>query len=188
MGDVSAGDITRWLAQIGGRDAAVNEALFEALYRELQRVARSHLRRETPGHTLSATGLVNEVYLRMAGQADARWKNRGHFLAVASQMMRRVLVNHALAKRAAKRDGERVNLTLGGLDELPGASDADVIRVHEALLAFETQDARAAKVVELRFFGGMEIDEIAEAMSLSPATVKRDWTFARSWLQRELAG
>ena len=123
----------------------------------------------------------------MAEQTRTHWKNRSHFLAVASTMMRRILVNHALAHRAAKRDAELVPITLSGLDELGAAPDRDLVAVHEALLAFETVDARAAKVVELRFFGGLENTEIAEALGLSLATVKRDWTAARAWLHRALA-
>lgn len=181
-------EVTQWLAQFDAADPAVAPRLFELLYDELRRMARSQLRRENPGHTLSATALTHEAWFRLSAQTRTQWKNRSHFLAVASTMMRRILVNHAQAHRAAKREAELVPLTLDGVEQIAGSPDRDVIAVHEALLAFETIDARAAQVVELRFFGGLEIDEIAELLGTSPATVKRDWTLARAWLHRELQG
>ncbi len=185
----SPAELTQWLAEVGDpSDPAVARRLFEALYDELRRLARSQLRREDPGHTLSATALTHEAWFRLAAQSRTPWKNRGHFLAVAATMMRRILVNHAEAHRAAKRDGDVVPLTLSGLEQLAGTPDRDVVAVHEALLAFEAVDARAAKVVELRFFGGLENEEVAEVLGLSLATVKRDWAIARAWLQRELGG
>jgi RNA polymerase sigma-70 factor, ECF subfamily len=181
-------EVTQWLAQIDASDPAVASRLFEMLYTELRRLARSHLRREDPGHTLSATALTHEAWFRLSTQTRTEWRNRGHFLAVASTMMRRILVNHAEARRAAKREAELVPLTLSGLEEIGVAPDRDVIAIHEVLLAFETIDPRAAKVVELRYFGGLEIEEIAEVQGTSPATVKRDWALARAWLRRELGG
>jgi RNA polymerase sigma factor (TIGR02999 family) len=181
-------EVTQWLSQLGAADPAVGTRLFELLYDDLRRMARGHLRKENPGHTLSATGLAHEAWFRMAEQTRTQWKNRSHFLAVASTMMRRILVNHELARRAQKRDAELVPVTLSGMEQLSNAPDRDIVAVHDALLAFETVDARAAKVVELRFFGGLENEEIAEAMGLSLATVKRDWTLARAWLQRALSG
>jgi RNA polymerase sigma factor (TIGR02999 family) len=181
-------EVTLWLAQFDAADAAVAPRLFELLYDELRRLARSQLRREDPGHTLSATALTHEAWFRLAAQTRTQWKNRAHFLAVAATMMRRILVNYAQAKRAAKREAERIDITLAGLEQLAGTPDRDVIAVHEALLAFEAVDARAARVVELRFFGGLEIEEIAELLGISPASVKRDWTLARAWLRRELSG
>jgi len=165
----------------------LSSQLFAMLYDELRRMARNHLRRENPGHTLSATGLAHEAWFRMADQTRTQWRNRNHFLAVASTMMRRILVNHELARRADKRDVELVPVTLSGLEQIGAAPDRDLVAVHEALLAFEEVDARAAKVVELRFFGGLENDEVALALGVSLATVKRDWAVARAWLHRELA-
>ena len=161
--------------------------LFEVLYDELRRVARMHLRRENPGHTLSATSLAHEAWFRMAEQTRTQWKNRSHYLAVASTMMRRILVNHELARRADKRDAELVPVTMSGLEQIGAPPDRDLVAVHEALLAFEEVDKRAAKVVELRFFGGLENEEVAEVLDVSLATVKRDWAVARAWLHRELA-
>jgi RNA polymerase sigma factor (TIGR02999 family) len=180
-------EFTQWLRQLGGATPTASSQLFELLYAELKRVARSHLRKENPGHTLSATGLAHEAWFRMAEQSRTPWQNRSHFLAVASTMMRRILVNHELARRANKRDVEMVAVTLSGMEQFSDTPDRDVVAVHEALLAFEAVDARAAKVVELRFFGGLENEEVAQALDVSLATVKRDWAVARAWLHRELA-
>jgi RNA polymerase sigma factor (TIGR02999 family) len=180
-------DVTQWLRQLGAANPQASSQLFEMLYDELRRMARGHLRRENPGHTLSPTSLAHEAWFRMAEQSRTQWQNRSHFLAVASTMMRRILVNHELARRADKRDAELVPVTMGGLEQLGAPPDRDLVAVHEALLAFETVDVRAAKVVELRFFGGLENEEVAEALGISLATVKRDWTVARAWLHRELA-
>ncbi len=186
--DLDDPSLTQWLAQFDGPDPAAGQRLFEALYDELRRLARSHLRHENPGHTLSATALTHEAWFRLAEQTRTQWRNRGHFLAVASTMMRRILVNHAEARRADKRQAEVAHLSLSGLDEIALPVDPDVLAVHESLLAFEAMDPRAAKIVELRFFGGLEIDEIGEVLGISPATVKRDWTLARAWLHRDLSG
>jgi len=182
-----AAEITQWLQQQPADAPAAGNALFAALYDELRRMARSHLRREDAGHTLSATALSHEAWFRLAEQTRTAWRNRGHFLAVASMMMRRILVNHELARRAAKRDAELLPLTLGGLEQLALPPDRDVVAVHEALLALAATDARAAQVVELRFFGGLENEEVAEVLGISLATVKRDWALARAWLHRELS-
>lgn len=158
------------------------------LYDELYRLARSHMRREAAGHTLSATGLVHEAWFRLAAHTRTTWADRGHFLAVASTVMRRILVDHALAQRADKRSAELQPLSTTLLEQQPAAPDPDVLAVHEALLAFEAVDARAARVVELKFFGGLEVEEIAQVLQVSTATVKRDWALARAWLRRELGG
>ena len=186
-------DITLWLSELDADDLApgapaVASQLFAALYGELKRNASAQMRSEYAGHTLSATALTHEAWFRLAEQTRTRWKDRNHFLAVASLMMRRILVNHALARQAAKRDAALVALTLTEAQQVAAPVDTDVLRVHEALLAFEQQDARAARVVELKFFGGLELEEIAEALGLSRTTVKRDWALARAWLHRELGG
>ena len=180
--------VTQWLASLDAPDPLAANRLFELLYDELRRLARQRLRREAQEHTLSATGLAHEAWFRLAEQSRTQWRNRSHFLAVASTMMRRILVNHALARRAAKRDAERVTMTVSGLEQIGVAPDRDLVAVHEALLAFEPVDPRAARVVELRFFGGLENEEIAAVLGVSLATVKRDWTLARAWLHRELSG
>lgn len=183
-------EVTAWLAQLGtdAGGAQAQQQVYALLYGQLHRAARGHMRRESPDHTLGPTALVHEAWFRMADQTRTEWRNRSHFMAVASTMMRRILVDHALARRANKRAAalEPISTTL--LDRHGQALDHDVVSVHEALLALQSHDPRAAKVVELKFFGGLEIDEIAQAMQISSATVKRDWTLARAWLRRELGG
>jgi RNA polymerase sigma factor (TIGR02999 family) len=187
MSGTDPSDVTQWLQQLGDANPKASSQLFELLYDDLRRMARNHLRKENPGHTLSATSLAHEAWFRMAEQTRTQWKNRSHYLAVASTMMRRILVNHELARRADKRDAELVPVTMGGLEQIGAPPDRDLVAVHEALLAFEEVDKRAAKVVELRFFGGLENEEVAEVLDVSLATVKRDWAVARAWLHRELA-
>lgn len=182
------GQVTQWLSALDVIEPQTANRLFELLYDDLRRLARGHMRRENPAHTLSATALAHEAWFRLAEQTRTQWKNRNHFMAVASTMMRRILVNHELARRAVKRDVDLVAVTLSGMELLGAAPDRDLVAVHEALLAFETIDTRAAKVVELRFFGGLENEEIADALGISLATVKRDWALARAWLHRELGG
>ena len=185
-------DLTLWLQQLDAQPADaghpnVNQ-LFAALYGELKRQATAHMRHEPAGHTLSATALAHEAWFRLSAQTRTEWASRSHFLGMASIMMRRILVNHAVARRAAKRDVPLVSLTLTEAQQVGGDAPREVVQVHEALLAFEQLDPRAAKVVELKFFGGLETEEIAELMGLSTATVKRDWALARAWLHRALQG
>lgn len=191
-------DITEWLndlaplaqadaPEVASTDAArVSSDLFVWLYAELHRVARNHMHRENAGHTLSATALTHETWFQMTAQTRTQWQSRSHFLAVASTAMRRILVKHARAKRADKRYALRVSLTAA--EHVPSNPlGEDVVAIHETLEAFERIDMRAAQVVELKFFGGMENMEVAEALGISVATVKRDWGLARAWLLRELA-
>lgn len=184
----TAANVTHWLQQMADDVPGAAHGVYEVLYKELHRLARSHMRREAIEHTLGATALLHEAWLRLNEQNRTQWQNRGHFMAVASTMMRRILVDHAVAKRAAKRHAALEPLSTTLLDQQGQAPDRDVVAVHEALLAFEAVDERAAKVVELRFFGGLELEEIANALDVSVATVKRDWTLARAWLRRELEG
>lgn len=184
---VAAANVTHWLQQMADDVPGAAHGVYEVLYKELHRLARSHMRREAIEHTLGATALLHEAWLRLNEQNRTQWQNRGHFMAVASTMMRRILVDHAVAKRAAKRHAALEPLSTTLLDQQGPAPDRDVVAVHEALLAFEAVDERAAKVVELRFFGGLELEEIALALNISVATVKRDWTVARAWLRRELS-
>ena len=183
-------DITGWLSSVGAHGAPhgaeVGKELFQWLYEDLLRMARAQMRKEHAAHTLSATALTHEAWSRMNEQTRTQWANRSHFLAVASTVMRRILVHHAVAKQAQKRDADLVSLTLA--EHQPSESiGSDLVAVHEALLAFEAIDARAARVVELKFFGGMENTEIADALDISLATVKREWSVARAWLLRELS-
>ncbi len=179
-------DVTAWLQHLDQGEAPAANPLFTALYGELKRQATLQMRKESAGHTLSATALTHEAWFRLAEQTRTQWQSRSHFLGMASIMMRRILVNHAVARQAAKRDALLVPLTLSEAGQVAGGDNTEVVRVHEALLALEAVDARAAKVVELKFFGGLEIEEIAQALGVATATVKRDWALARAWLHREL--
>lgn len=170
---------------MGGRLAT--DELVQAIYNALKSRAGSLLRGEREGHTLTPTALVHEAYLRLIELDRIDWNDRVHFFAVAARMMRRILVNHAIARRAEKRGAGAVHITLGALDNAPdGFRDIQVERLNAALDCLEQQDERQARIVELKYFAGLEIDEIAVALSISPATVKRDWAVAKLWLAREM--
>ncbi len=188
MPAVNEADVTPWLQQLDAGSSHAVDQLFAALYSELKRQAVSQMRKESAGHTLSATALTHEAWFRLSEQTRTRWQSRSHFLGMASIMMRRILVNHAVARQAAKRDALLVPLTLSEAAQVAGGDGAEVVKVHDALLALEAVDARAAKVVELKFFGGLEVEEIAQVLGVGSATVKRDWALARAWLHRELVG
>jgi RNA polymerase sigma factor (TIGR02999 family) len=160
------------------------------IYNELHHAAARAMRTEAIGHTLQPTALVNEVYLRLADQSHAKWQNRAQFFGVAAQVMRRVLVDHARARMSEKRGGGGRTITLDDLHDAPEPSEQsngiDVLELHEALEKLAALDPKQARVVELRYFSGLTIDETAQALGISAATVKREWTFARAWLWREL--
>jgi len=170
-----------------GKDPAMDAAL-PAIYDELRELAASYLRRERSDHTLQPTALVHESYLRLLNQKTVDWSNRLEFLSIAARMMRRILADHATARAAEKRGGGAPKLQLDAALEFCNNRAIDLAAVDEALRDLETMDPRQAQLVELRFFGGLTIEETAELMALSPATVKREWTTARRWLQREIAG
>jgi RNA polymerase sigma factor (TIGR02999 family) len=179
--------VTELLRAWGAGDAAASEALVPLVYAELRRQARRALRREGEGHTLQATALVHEAWLRLDGQHDARWESRTQFLAVAAQMMRRVLVDHARTRRARKRGGGATQVSLGEAIQAVAASDeVDVLALDEALGRLAVLDPRKARLVELRYFAGLSIPEAAAVLGISPATVGREWVVARMWLRREL--
>ena len=179
--------VTELLRAWGAGDAAASEALVPLVYAELRRQARRALRREGEGHTLQATALVHEAWLRLDGQHDAQWESRTQFLAVAAQMMRRVLVDHARTRRARKRGGGETHVTLGNAESAAAVSDnVDVIALDDALARLAILDPRKARLVELRYFAGMSIPEAAAALGISTATVGREWAVARMWLRREL--
>lgn len=164
------------------------EALVPIVYDELRRLAASYLRRERPGQTLQATALVHDVYLRLLQDANLSWQNRAHFFGIAARSMRQILIERARARRAEKRGGDQVRVTFDpGLLVANAGSEIDLEALDEALRKLEAQDAELARVVEVRFFGGLSIEEAAEALAMSPATVKRRWTIAKAWLARELA-
>ena len=181
-------DVTELLAAWGAGDAGASDALVPLVYDELRRQARRALRREGEGHTLQATALVHEAWLRLDAQHDARWESRSQFLAVAAQTMRRVLVDHARARRALKRGGGDVQITLGDAYSAVAPDAVDVLALDEALARLAVMDARKARLVELRYFAGLSIPEAAAALGVSQATVIREWAVARMWLRRELEG
>jgi RNA polymerase sigma factor (TIGR02999 family) len=164
------------------------EDMLPIVYAELRRLAASYLRRERPGHTLQPTALVHEAYVRLMDQRQVDWSNRAQFMGLAAVMMRRILVNHARDRVAEKRGGgaEHVPLTLAG--EGIGAPEVDLLDLHEALDELTETDPRKGRIVELKFFGGLTTEEIAEALEISSATVERDWKFARAWLLHAIAG
>jgi RNA polymerase sigma factor (TIGR02999 family) len=182
----SPGAITRLIEQARQGDAPAVEQLVPLVYGELHRLAGRYVRRERQGHSLQATALVHEAYLRLLKDEHLSIQNRAHFLGIAARSMRQILVEHARSRDAEKRGGEQRRITLD--DALASGSplNVDVLALDEALERLAQHDARHAKVVELRFFGGLTTEETAEALDISPATVKRVWTMARAWLFREL--
>lgn len=172
----------------GSANQAVYDELFPLVYAELRRIAAREMRREKPGRTLQTTALVHEAYLRLLKDASLSFENRAHFLGVAARAMREILIEHARARSARKRGGGAVRLTLDDLVAPVSSPSIDVLALDEALQRLARLDERHARVVELRYFGGLSVEETAAALELSPATVKRDWTLARAWLFRELAG
>jgi RNA polymerase sigma factor (TIGR02999 family) len=178
--------IDELLAEWGRGNVDARDALMPVVYDELRRLARRHLWNERPDHTLQSAALVNEAYLRLAGQKTPQWRNRAHFFGVAAQLMRHILVDHARGRQAAKRGGGATRLTLDAdvsVDEKPSI---DLVRLDDALDQLATLDAQQARVIEMRFFGGLSIEETAVVLDVSSATVKRDWVTARAWLRREL--
>jgi len=182
-GPVGDSTVTAMLKAWRGGDAGALERLVPLVHAELHRLAEGCMRGERPDHTLQATALVNEAYLRLV-DADVEWQDRAHFFAVAATTMRRILVDHARAKGRKKRAATRVSLEESVI--VAPDRDAEMVAIDDALTALEANDARAAKVVELHYFGGLTYQEIAEALRISPATVDRDLRFAKSWLYREL--
>ena len=181
-----AGEVTELLAQLGSRGPAAIDRLMSILYDELRRIARRQMRGERSDHTLETTALVHEAYVKLVGLDRVSWQNRAHFLAVASRAMRRVLVDHAVTRRAQKRGGVRHKVSLDGVDPGQAQPVETLVAIDTALHRLEQIDARLSQVVECRYFGGMSVEEAAEALQVSPATIKRDWSVARAWLNREL--
>lgn len=180
-----APDITKLLHAWNAGDQSALERLLPIVYAELRRVAHNHLRREAPGHTLQPTALVNEAYMRLVAITRITWQDRAHFFALCSTLMRQILVDAARARRVAKRGGGAVRVTL---DErlVPSDVSTDALALDAALKALEQVDARKSRVVELRFFAGLSVDETAAVLDVSTDTVSRDWKFAKTWLLREL--
>jgi RNA polymerase sigma factor (TIGR02999 family) len=181
-------DVTQLLVAWGNGNAAAGDELLAAVYAELHSQAARAMRREAVDHTLQPTALVHEAYLRLIDQRRVQWKNRAQFFGVAAQLMRRILVDHARGRDAAKRGGGVATITLEDVDAAADqASDViDVLALHDAIERLAELDPDQARVIELRYFGGMSIEETAEVLEVSTATVKREWAVARAWLKREL--
>jgi len=179
--------VTKLLQGWRGGDRNDLEALLPLVYDELRRLAHYHLKNERPGHTLQTTALVHEAYFRLVGQELPEWESRAHFFAIAAQLMRQILVDYARRRRASKRGSGVCMLTLDDALALSRRKDVDVIALDDALNTLAELDPRQSRVVELRFFAGLSLEETSEVMGIATATVQRDWTMARAWLHREIS-
>jgi len=184
--DISPVEITRLLAAWSEGDRAALDALVPVVHAELRRLAHRYMRQERPGATFQTTELVNEVYLKLVDCSRVRWHDRAHFFAISAQLMRRILVDFARSRRYAKRGGEAIRVTFEKALEAPGARAPDWVALDDALNALEQIDARKCRMVELRFFGGLSVEETAEVLQVAPVTIHRDWRFVKTWLRREL--
>ena len=181
-------EVTRLLVAWNEGDESALEKLMPLVYEELRQLARRYISRERPGHTLQATALVNEAFLRLAGWKNVRWQNRSHFFAVSAQMMRRILVDFARGRPLPKRDGGALRVSLAEAEAVARPpDDPDLIALDEALDRLAALDERKALIVELKFFGGLSVEETAEVLGAAPVTVMREWAKARAWLYRELS-
>lgn len=179
--------VTRLLLDWQGGDQAALDRLVPLVYGELRAIAGRYLSRESSGHTLQSTALVHEVYVKLVGQHSVRWQNRAHFFGIAAQMMRRILVDHARGQHRQKRGGTSVTVSLDdAMVAVEPGVDIDLIALDDALTSLAELDPRGARVVELRFFSGLTVEETAEVLATSPGTVKRDWNSARAWLFRAM--
>ncbi len=180
------GEITRLLANWSKGDQAALDELLPLVYDELHRLARSYMLRERPDHTLQTTALVHEAYMRLVGKPNPRWQTRAHFFAASAQVMRHILIDYARGRRRAKRGEGMPELSLDEAAVLSDERTDELLAVDDALTRLTAVDARKGRVFELRYFGGMSVDEAAEALKVSPATVARDWRMAKAWLRREI--
>ena len=186
MPSVSQQRVTELLAQWSQGDDAALAELTPLVYEELHRVSHHHLSKQRPGHTLQTTALVNEAYLRLADQTNPRWQNRAHFFAVAARAMRQILVSYARSQRSQKRGGGAIKIELDEAALVSPEESQQIVDLHEALEQLSALDSRKAQVVELKYFSGLNYDEIAEVLKISRITARRDWEFARLWLYTEL--
>jgi RNA polymerase sigma-70 factor (ECF subfamily) len=182
----SPGEVTQLLVDWGNGDKAALDRLTPLVHEELHRLAHRHMRLERPNHTLQTTALVNEAYVRLVDQRNLHWKNRTHFFAIASKLMRRILVDLARAHYRSKRGGGALQVSLDEVAMVSQERAEELVALDEALTRLAEMDERKSQVVELRFFGGMTVEETAEAVGKSPITIKRDWDSAKAWLYREL--
>src|SRR5258705_11443746 len=186
MPSVSPQHVTQLLSDWSHGDNAALAELTPLVYEELRRLAHHYMEGERPGHTLQTTALVNEAYLRLADQTNPNWQSRAHFFAVAARAMRQILISYARSNRAQKRGGGAARIELDEAAILSPEQSKEIVDLHEALERLATLDSRKAQVVELKYFGGLNYDEMAEVLKISRVTVRRDWEFARIWLYREL--
>ncbi len=186
MGEQSTQGVTRLLREARDGDRAALDELLPLVYRELRQIAARHLAQERPGHTLQATALVHEVYLRLIDQHSVDWRNRAHFFSIAAEMMRRILVNHAVGRRAQKRGAGETLLSLDEVVSFPNRQDVDLILLDDALNRLSGLDPLQARIVELRFFAGLTVEAAAEVLGVSDSEVKREWRSARAWLTAQL--
>jgi RNA polymerase sigma factor (TIGR02999 family) len=180
-------DITQLLVAWRDGDEMALDLLIPTVYDELKRIAANFMRRQSPGHTLQASALVNEAFLRLVDSSRVNWQGRAHFFAVAAQLMRRVLVDSARRRMSRKRGGDHLRITLDDRIDIPNKEATDLVALDEALTRLAELNPRHSRIVELRYFGGLTEDQIAESLEISPRTVRRDWSVARAWLYRELA-
>ncbi len=186
MGEQSTQGVTRLLREAQAGDRAALDELLPLVYRELRQIAAHHLAQERPGHTLQATALVHEAYLRLIDQHSVDWRNRAHFFSIAAEMMRRVLVNHAVSRRAQKRGAGETLLSLDEVISFPNRQDVDLILLDEALTRLAELDPLQARIVEMRFFAGLKVEEVAAVLGVSDSEVKREWRSAKAWLTAQL--
>jgi RNA polymerase sigma-70 factor (ECF subfamily) len=180
-------DVTRLLADWSRGDRSALDKLFPIVHAELRRIARRQMSQERPGHTLQATALVNEAYLKLAGQEGFEWRNRAHFFAVCAQVMRHILIDHARAHARDKRGGGAVQVSLNDAAMVADEQASDLVALDEALRALENFDPQKGRIVELRYFGGLSIEETAEVLNISPRTVRREWRRSKAWLYRMIS-
>ncbi len=185
-GGAPSRQVTRLLLAWAGGDEPALEQLIPLVHGELRRLARRHMRHERPDHTLQTTALINEAYVRLVDVRQVRWQDRAHFFAMAARLMRRILIDHARSRRYLKRGGGARTLSLDEAPDIAGAQRTDLVALDDALNALETVDPRKSQVIELRFFGGLSVQETADVLKVSPDTVMRDWRLAKAWLLREL--
>lgn len=185
--DSSPTDVTELLAAWGNGDQAAGDRLLSLVYQELHRLAHHYMKRESPHHTLQTSALVNEAFVRLVDQKNVKWQNRAHFFGIAAQMMRRILVDHARSRHYAKRGGGAQQISFDEALVISDERTAEVVAVDEALQRLEEFDVRKSKIVEMRFFAGLSIQETAEVLGVSPGTIMRDWTLAKAWLRREIS-
>jgi RNA polymerase sigma-70 factor (ECF subfamily) len=182
----SPSEITQLLVEWSNGNQGALEKLLPLVERELHRLAHSYMRREDPDHTLQTTALINETYLRLIDQRKVQWQNRAHFFGISAQIMRRILSNYARDQNRAKRGGGATQVSLSGIAVISNEKSKELVALDEALKRLAVEDERKCRVVELRYFGGLSVEETAEVLNVSAITVMRDWKFAKAWLHREV--